>query len=156
MQLVSFYTPDYSKYATNLQIQCEMLGQSCLILPRNYGDWITSVRAKPEFLLEMSNYLKSDFIWLDVDSYLLKKIDFQLNYWGVLLRSDGTPHDFVHYVPYNSYNFLQLWIDTIERNKKGSHTAFIEIKKDYTVLPDGYFQIGISDNASKRAYFQVK
>lgn len=155
--IVSFFTPDeyYKSCAINLKQRCDRLGAEHYIVERSFGHtWIENVRAKPLFLLEMTKKFGGGFFWLDVDCMLLKLPDFKPAVWGVYLRQDGTPHDFVHYVPPNSQKFLNMWLTEVNKCGRGSHTAFINIVVDYEVMPTGYFELGLSETKSKLAYFQ--
>lgn len=165
MKLVSFYADTdgdtfYSDSAKKLKTQCSSLGVDCSINERDFGNtWIDNVRAKPVFLLQMLEELGESFVWLDCDSQVLKPIDFKIKSdWGVYLREDGTPHDFVHYVSNtpNAKKFLEKWVSAINDQQRGSHTAFISIfdSIDSEVLPGGYFEIGLADTESKSQYFK--
>ena len=167
MKIVSFYcdidgTTTYSDNAKKLILQCETLGIEHHIIEQKFGkDWIDNVRAKPLFLLKALEYLREPFIWLDCDSMVLKPIDFEVKSdWGVYMRENGTPHDFVHYVSNSrrTKKFIKLWIKTVEQKREGSHTAFISIfhKINSEVLPDGYFQLGLAETKSKKEYFDSK
>ncbi len=164
MKIVSFYadvdnSTAYSDSAKQLMSQCEALKVEYMIVEQNFGDkWIENVRAKPLFLLNTLNSLKESFIWLDCDCSILKPIDFEVKSdWGVYMRENGTPHDFVHYVSNTAHarNFLELWVKTVEEQQRGSHTAFISIfdKISSEVLPAGYFQLGLAETTSKQDYF---
>lgn len=164
MKIVSFYadidaSTYYSDWAMKLKQSCDRFGVPSHIVKQDFGDsWIDNVRAKPQFLLNMLDELHESFIWLDCDCILLMPIDFTVNSdWGVYMREDGTPHDFVHYISNtrNARNFLKKWIKAVEKQKRGSHTAFIsifdQIKSE--VLPSGYFELGLAETDSKQAYF---
>ena len=161
--IISFYcdvdgSAFYSNCAKWLSAVCDQLETPYYIVKRCYGSsWIDNVRAKPEFILETLDRLVGDCIWLDVDSLLLQRPNFKLDKWAVMLRKDTSPHDFVHYIPNNNASrlFLRKWIDEIKRAKRGSHTAFISIAKDYQILPDDYFQIGLAESNSKTAYLTL-
>lgn len=160
MKVVSFYcdvdgNDFYSRNAKLLIKNCEALGLDYCIEERSYGSsWIDNVRAKPLFL---SSVLDTDILWVDADCKILKKPDFDVN-WGVLIRDDGNPHDFVHYIRNTESNraFLKLWMKEIDKRKRGSHTAFINLvhKLDYSVLPNDYFSLGLSETKSKNEYFK--
>lgn len=165
MKLVSFFADVdnntfYSDNAKRLRDQCERLGVDSEIVEMNFGSqWIDNVRAKPAFLLETLNRLNESFVWLDCDCDIKKPLDFNVRAdWGVYLREDGSPHDFVHYVSntQESRDFLELWINTIKEKQKGSHTAFISIfdKINSEILPEGYFSLGLAETDSKESYFQ--
>jgi len=165
MKLVSFYcdvddSGFYKKNSIRLRKQCEDLGVPNLIVEENFGkDWIDNVRAKPEFLLKMMNSLDEDFFWLDVDCSINKKIDFNLDIeWMGDIRSDGCPHDYVHFIKNNesNKNFMIKWINEINEQKRGSHTAFIRIYNclNFCKVPDGYVSLGISHVESKLNYFK--
>lgn len=164
MKLVSFYADVdgktfYSDAAKELMKECESLGVEYIVRERHFGNnWIDNVRAKPQFLLEMFDELKEPFLWLDCDCRILRPLDFVVNEdWGVYMRENGTPHDFVHYISYSEKvrNFLLEWIKAIDTQGRGSHTAFISIadKLSIGVLPGGYFEIGLAETESKQKYF---
>jgi len=164
MKLVSFYCDvDEKKYYQNKSVMltqmCNTLGMEHLIVEENFGtNWIDNVRAKPKFLLKMLNLLKDDFIWLDVDCSITKKIDFNLDCdWMVDFRPDGEPHDFVHVIKNTESNkdFLLRWIQEIEIKQRGSHTAFMNIYKslNFREIPKGYVSLGLADVESKHKYF---
>lgn len=158
--IVSFYTPDpfYIACADRLRQRCKQLGVEHHIVEQNYGpNWIDNVRAKPTFLLAALKRLRRGFFWLDVDCLLLKPPTFTPNKWGVYLRPDGTPHDFVHYVPADSFELLKKWQAMVDSTVKGgSHTAFIVLNPETEVMPPGFFQLGLSATASKLDYFRVR
>jgi hypothetical protein len=160
MKLVSFYCDIdggdfYSNCAKNLIKRCEDLNIEYEIVEENFGDkWIDNVRAKPKFLLKMLNKLDSDFIWLDVDCILDKKIDFNLvSDWMVDFRKDGQPCDYVHLIKNTPSNrqFLNDWINLIGNSNYGSHSCFIKLFKNLKVepLPGGYFRLKVSDVKKK-------
>ena len=165
MKIVSFYADvdgrDYFKAAALLLMeQCRNLGLDYDISEENFGpEWIDNERAKAKFLLRKFKELREPFIWLDCDCRILRPIDFTIQAdWGVYLREDGAPHDFVHYIgdaPSNLH-FLEQWVATIEAQERGSHTAFIGLFDGLKseILPAGYFELGLSDSPSKLKYFR--
>ena len=166
MRIVSFYcdvdgSNFYSNCASKLESKLSLLGIDYVIRNKYFGNnWIDNVRAKPLFLKEIINELQEDLIWLDIDCDIVKKIDFKIKgSWGVLLREDGTPHDFVHYISNTteSKNLISKWIEKIEINNKGSHSAFIDIFKEINCseIPSGYFELGLSEVKSKNEYFKL-
>lgn len=167
MKLISFFADVdggtyYSQAAKNLIRECKSLGVDHSIEEKHFGDsWIDNVRAKPIFLLSMLERLNEPFVWLDCDCHILKPLDFRVKSdWGIYLREDGTPHDFVHYVDNSNKTraFIKKWINTINEQKQGSHTAFISIFKelDSEVMPPGYFELGLAETESKESYFASK
>ena len=163
MKLVSFYCDVdggtyYADCSSRLKKECDALGVDHLILEENFGkDWIDNVRAKPIFLLKMLNELNQDFVWLDVDCNIKRKLDFTIKGdWMVDFKTGGNPHDYVHCIKNNEGNkiFLQRWIEEIENKKRGSHTAFINIYKslNYSAVPANYFSLGLSQVQSKKKY----
>ena len=156
--VASFYTPDlyFRSRASRLIDNCDYMGVPHYIVERNYGStWIDNVRAKPKFLLEAQQVLQADFIWLDVDCKILKPLDFTMSQWGVYLRGDKQPHDYVHYVPKTSRPFLEQWLAHTARLGQGSHSAFIDLAPPYQVMPPGYFELGISSTRSKFDYLRT-
>lgn len=165
MKIISFFCDvDEKKFYENkskeLLNMCNSLGMEHLIVEENFGkNWIDNVRAKPIFLLKMMNILDNDFIWLDVDCSVNKKIDFELDCdWMMDIRDDGEPHDYVHIIKNTEKNkeFMNKWIKEIENKKRGSHTAFINIYKklNYKPIPSGYFSLGLADVKSKNSYYK--
>jgi hypothetical protein len=105
----------------------------------------------------MLNELNQDFVWLDVDCNIKRKLDFTIKGdWMVDFKTGGNPHDYVHCIKNNEGNkiFLQRWIEEIENKKRGSHTAFINIYKslNYSAVPANYFSLGLSQVQSKKKY----
>ena len=163
MRVISFYNDIdghtfYSDHARRLIRQCSEVGIDCSILPRNYGtDWISNERGKAQFILEMFDATNETLIWLDVDCDILAFPTFDVGAdWGYCLRHDGKPCDFVHYIEHTEGNryFLLKWVEEIERCGKGSHTAFINIHdtNHAFVIPDGYFNLVLSETKSKTDY----
>jgi hypothetical protein len=155
MKLVSFYCDvdggDYfSKCAKRLKDRCDFLEVDCLILEENFGqNWIDNVKAKPLFLLKIMNSINTDFIWLDVDCFLLKKPDFvNCHDWMVDFRKDNSPCDYVHFIKNTEQNkeFMYKWVDLINTKDLGSHTSFISLSCELNLgrIPDGYFKLGVS------------
>src|ERR1041385_3203818 len=74
IKIVSFHCdPDGGRYyatcAEQLTADCHRLQLPHLICERPLGkDWISAVRAKPTFLLEMFYTLRAPFLWVDVDN----------------------------------------------------------------------------------------
>jgi hypothetical protein len=164
MKLISFYCDVDEKkfYQTKsvlLKQMCDSLGMEHMIVEENFGsNWIDNVRAKPKFLLKMLDLLNDDFIWLDIDCNITKKIDFNLDCdWMVDFRADGEPHDYVHVIKNTEGNkdFLRRWIQEIEMKQRGSHTAFMSIYKslNFERIPKGYVSLGLADVESKHKYF---
>jgi len=167
MKLISFYcdvdkTTYYSDKAIELKSKCEKIGVDHLIIEKKFGDtWIDNVKAKPIFLRQMLETLNEDFIWLDVDADILKKVDFDLlGYdWMFDIRFDNKPHDYVHIIKNNEENkiFIDKWIDDINKNSGGSHSSFINMYKllKHNKIPKGYFDINnLSNVKSKENYFK--
>jgi hypothetical protein len=165
MKVISFFCDvDEKKFYENKSVElinmCKSLGVEHLVVEENFGkNWIDNVRAKPNFLLKMMNTLDHDFMWLDVDCYINKKIDFDFDCdWMMDFRPDGQPHDYVHIIKNTEKNkdFMGRWIQEIEEKKRGSHTAFMNIYKtlNYKPVPSGYVSLGLADVESKHNYFE--
>ncbi len=165
MKVVSFYcdvdnNTFYSDCARGLVDNLNSLGVDHVIKHQEFGTtWIANVCAKPTFLRQMMDELQEGFIWLDVDCRLIKKIQIpDMNKWGFMLRDDGSPHDFVHYVPFSpeSIKFVEKWIDEVENKKVGSHGAFIALQKEIPsqIITPGYFQLGLSNVDSKNSFLK--
>lgn len=166
MTVISFYCDVdgktfYSDCAKRLKQNCEALGLKYCIEERNYGnDWISNERAKPTFIQEMMSKINDDLLWIDVDCRIKRvpsstEISPFLDPWGIRLREDGTPHDYVHYISNTNYNnyCLDKWIEEINRCGKGSHTAFVNIchQVDTYELNDDY-ELVEADIPSKTEY----
>lgn len=167
MILVSFYcdvdnNQFFEKNAIRLKKQCQALDMPHHIVPEHYGySWIDNVRAKPRFLLKMLDHLKDDIFWLDVDCSIHKKIDFKIDVdWICDVKTDGRPHDYVHFIKNNQANRDRIakWIVEIENLQRGSHTAFALIYKDLHTapMPTGYVSLGLSKGHSKQEYFRAR
>ena len=167
MKLVSFYcdidgSNYYSEHAKKLKIECESLDMDYIIVEQNFGStWIDNVRAKPIFLKKMLNELNDDFIWLDVDARVLKKIDLVINNcdWMSDFRGDKTPHDYVHVIKNSEKNkiFIEKWIQHVSDYKKGSHSSFVKLFNELKIkqIPKRYVSIGeLSNNKSKTNYLK--
>ena len=164
MKIVSFYCDIdgktyYSNCAEILRENCEIMGYDNMIVSRCYGDtWIENVRAKPLFIKEMLETFNEDIIMLDVDSEITRKFPKAKYGWGVMLRQDGSPHDFIHCIKNTAvnYDFVCEWIKEVETTTGGSHSAFINIYESLNtfVIPDGYFKLGVAETKSKTQHFK--
>lgn len=161
MTVISFYADVdgrtfYSDCAKRLIYNCEFLNLKYAIEPRNYGsNWISNEKAKPVFIREMMAKIEDDLLWIDVDCVIKRVPVINDVEWGVRIRSDGTPHDYVHYIKNTSSNamFLTSWINEVERCGKGSHTSFVNISDmlNLTTLGDDY-KLVEADMPSKTEY----
>lgn len=167
MKIVSFYcdvdnSTYYSDSAKKLSAACDSLGISYDFRNINHSDtWIENTRFKPSFILQMLNELNEDLIWLDIDSMVHKKIDFNIsnNWLSTYNENDGYPHSFAHIIKNNKSNkrFIEKWIRKINESNGADHTAFIGIYKqlDFSKIPRGYFSLGNESNVkSKKEYFK--
>jgi hypothetical protein len=168
MTVISFYADVdgktfYSDCAKRLEQNCKDLGLKYAIRQKQYGsDWITNERAKPAFIKEMFDEIDDDLLWIDVDC-VIKRVPV-IDWiecpivWGVRLRKDGTPHDYVHYIANTEFNasFITSWINEIERCGKGSHTAFVNLYEmlDIFYLHDD-FELVEADIPSKTTYLDM-
>lgn len=163
MKLISFYfDTDNSNFYKNSAIKlienCKDLDVNFHIVNEKLGsNWIENVRAKPFFILKMFEIFQEDLIWLDVDCKILKKFDLELNSnWMCSYNKKNVPNDYIHILKKNDYNknFLKKWISEIEKQKKGSHSAFISLQNENDIIkiPNGYFELGISKVESKKKY----
>ena len=90
---------------------------------------------------------------------ILKFPDFEFNCdWICDYRKDSSPHDYVHCIKNTVSNrcFIEKWISVIDKQQKGSHTAFINIYSILNIkrIPEGYVQLGLSPHIlSKKKYF---
>lgn len=147
----------YQNGAEEITRTCGRLDIPCYVKRvRGEMSWIEAVRYKPEFIRYMKRqYPYEDLLFLDADCLLLTRPDFKMTRWGVMLRPDGTPHDFVHYIPagYTSLPTLDRWVAETKRSSDGSHSALLRVLDDFEVIPEGYFSLVIAENGSKRDYF---
>jgi glycosyltransferase involved in cell wall biosynthesis/Tfp pilus assembly protein PilF len=176
--IVSFHCdPDggrhYATCAEQLIADCQRLGRPHQICERPLGkDWISAVRAKPTFLLEMYHSLRAPFLWMDVDNRLLSapaEIDqLDCDWASVRKNSPLGIWDAVHYVGTSRRTeaFLQEWKRRCDAETKvGSHTLIAGMLQSNAVpgfrfqyLPQSYIHgpvitIGIAQTPSKENYF---
>ena len=165
MKIVSFYCDvDDSKFYTTcanaLISRCKDMGLDYCIEEVSYGDdWISNVRAKPLFLKNMLDRFDCDILWVDADCDITGDIKNILisGEWGVCMRGNSTPHDYVHNIRNNEHNkrFVDTWISTILTQNKGSHSAFVSLYDTLNIfqIPNNLFELGLSEVKSKGNYF---
>lgn len=164
MKVVSFYFDTegdfYESCSKWLSKQCEKYKIDYHIEENSYGnDWISNVRAKPIFLKSMIEKFDCDILWIDVDSSIIGDVNniSVSGDWGVCLREDKTPHDYVHYISNtdNNREFIDKWISDIAQNSYGSHTSFNKLYKNLNIfeIPTKLISIGESEVKSKIEYF---
>ena len=146
---------------TYFKDRAEVLAQSCMRLGislysihMDSDNWLDAVRSKPLAIRAAMEDIRQPFFFLDCDCSVLKAVDFDLTRWGVMLREDGSAHDFIHYVPYTeeARQIVTRWIKEVEGHSNyGSHTAFHRATEAeaFDIIPDGYFELAISDTESK-------
>lgn len=158
MKIVSYYcdienNTYYSDHAQRLKKQCDYLGVESLILERKFGNtWNANCNGKPSFIKDMFLTLKEPFIFVDVDTEVLS-IDFEIKGgWGLVNRSDGGVHNYVHYIDYTERNlqFINDWIDEINKGADSEHNCLIKLyqRLNYFFINDGYFELGLAENTS--------
>lgn len=167
MILVSFYCDIdggtfYKNSSLNLINQCKLINMEYHIVEESFGNtWIDNVKAKPKFLIKMMEVINDDFIWLDIDCSIHKKIDFKIESdWMVDFKKSCVPQDYVHIIKKNDKTkyFLEEWVNEINLTNRGSHSSFINIHKKINVkkIPKGYVSLGVSNIESKKKYLNGK
>ncbi|GEM_PF-6322819 len=131
--LISFWqdTPKsvgyYQRESIRFSAECERVGQPATIVERNYGnEYLAITRAKPAFMLEMLNlYQGQDLVFVDVDSRIIRRIDFQYNRIAWATKPDGKPYGHVHYLPNTpeTIEFLEAWQSNTVGWEGGDHSA---------------------------------
>src|SRR5690606_19675418 len=133
--------------AQNLIADCQRLDLPHFIRARPLGcDWISAVRAKPTFLLEMYYELRSPFLWVDVDNRVISapiEIDGIDCDWGSVRKdSELGIWDAVHYVGHSprSEALLLEWKKRCDAEAiVGSHTLLARMLKT-NFVSDLHFQ----------------
>jgi len=179
--IVSFHCdPDggdyYAACAQQLTADCRRLRLTHCIQARPLGrDWISAVRAKPTFLLEMYYSLRAPFLWVDVDNRILSEpaeIDgLKCDWASVQKDSELGIWDAVHYVGASARTeaLLQEWkIRCDAETVVGSHSLLARLLQTAAIpglhfqyLPQSYIHgpvitIGLAGTPSKAAYFDQR
>ena len=175
--IVSFYCDvdrfrTFERYAERMISQCRALELNHRIVNRCYGsNWISNVLGKPTFLIEMYFTLRRPFLWIDVDSKLIKQpvgLDtLECDFASVKKGGEFSIWDSVHYVGHSptTLSLLREWEKRCQNQKiTGSHKILDDILKGFVIpdlelgfLPKSYIfgpviQIGISRSTSKSNY----
>ena len=137
IKIVSFYSDVdggtyYSDHAVRLKKECEELGVPHDIQEKpSEGSYQKNCLSKPKYIYDKMQEIREPFVWLDVDSYLLKKPDifdlmvdkFDLGFAMSVQQLSGLKASpiFIGATP-NTEIFLENWIlnaeKTLEMNKK--------------------------------------
>lgn len=148
--LVAFHqdTPltggEYRNHAIRLKMECDRVGWDSHIVHRQYGgDYLSIVKAKPLFMLEMLDTLTGPIVYLDVDSVVLKKWDYpEWDCIGWAAKPSGLPYGHVHYLPntQETRDFLNAWLLNLEGWEGGDHSAMwvtmLERKTRWQEIPN--------------------
>ena len=71
--VVTFYTPEYKQEACELEKTCKLFNISCRLYPKSSkGSWVKNCAFKSYYIYEMLMTLKTDVLWLDSDSCIMK------------------------------------------------------------------------------------
>ena len=136
-KIVSFYSDVdggtyYSDHAARLKKECEELGVPYDIQEKSSeGSYQKNCLSKPQYIYDKLKETREPFVWLDIDSYLLKKPDifdhmvdkFDLGFAMSVQQLSGLKASpiFIGATP-NVEIFLENWImnaaKTLEMNKK--------------------------------------
>ena len=136
-KIVSFYSDVdggtyYSDHAARLKKECEELGVPYDIQEKpSEGSYQKNCLSKPQYIYDKLKETREPFVWLDIDSYLLKKPDifehmidkFDLGFSLSVQQLSGLKASpiFIGATP-NTEIFLENWImnsnKTLEMNKK--------------------------------------
>ena len=163
IELVSFYSDVdnstyYSDHAKRLISECESLGIPFDIKEKqSEGSYQKNCLSKPRFLLETLMTKKKPFVWMDVDSYLLKQPlvfeELTHSYDLAFVTSNGDLSGLkaspimINITPKTIY-FLETWIQSTERvvennRKHFDHAMVRKLVKNEALLPAqwGWYQI---------------
>ncbi len=179
--IVSFHCdPDGGRYyatcAEQLAADCQRFQLKHQICERSLGhDWISAVRAKPTFLLEMYYFLQAPFLWVDVDNRILSEpveIDgLNCDWASVQKDSELGIWDAVHYVGDSAETLalLEEWKRRCDAETiVGSHSLLARMLQTNAIpglrfqyLPQAYINgpvitIGLAQTTSKQTYFQQR
>ena len=129
LEIVSFFSDVdgntyYSDHAKRLIKECDRLGVPYDIREKkSEGSYQKNCLSKPKFILDMLMTKRKPFIWLDVDSYLLKQPDvfdlmiedFDIAFATALPSIGGIKASpiFINNTP-NAEEFLVSWIKNAE------------------------------------------
>ena len=89
-KIVSFYSDVdggtyYSDHAVRLKKECEELGIPYDIQEKpSVGSYQKNCLSKPQYIYDKMKEMREPFVWLDVDSYLLKKPDIFDHMVGII------------------------------------------------------------------------
>jgi len=136
----------YSDHSRRLEKNCTDLNLNYEIveLP-SYNDYRLNTLRKPKFILEKMHQYKGSVLWLDVDSYIHRKLDFfdvfenedfdmvyatEAKDWGPMKASPI-------YLPYKekTIKMVEMWIDGCERVIEEEKTLFDHEVLLWDVLP---------------------
>ncbi len=139
IELVSFYSDVdnstyYSDHAKRLIFECESLGIPFDIKEKqSEGSYQKNCLSKPRFLLETLMTKKKPFVWMDVDSYLLKQPlvfeELTHSYDLAFVTSNGDLSGLkaspimINITPKTIY-FLETWIQSTERVVENNRKHF--------------------------------
>jgi hypothetical protein len=146
------------------------------ICQRSLGnDWISAVRAKPTFLLEMQAALQTPFLWVDVDNRIFaapaEVDDLDCDWASVHKDHELGIWDAVHYIGASprTKQLLEKWKKLCDAETiVGSHSLLARLLQTNAIpglrfqyLPQSYIHgpvitIGLAHTASKQAYFEQR
>lgn len=150
-KLISFYsdtddTTYYSDHAKRLDKNCNDLGINYEITHlESDNDYRLNTLKKPKFILEKMHEFKSPILWMDVDSYIHRRLDFfdafessdfdmvyatEARDWGPMKASPI-------YLPYRekTLKMMELWIRGCDRVIEENRTLFDHEVLLWDVLP---------------------
>ena len=112
------------------------------------GSYRANCLYKPQFILKCMNELKCPILWLDIDSYVHKKLDMFDNVDAEVIFAANSINEHGHYIPKaspiwlsqseNSYNFIHKWIEKcnyyLQHDKNFfDHEIMLEVLKDIDI-----------------------
>lgn len=150
-KLISFYCDTdggtyYSDHAKRLEKNCNDLDINYEITHlESFNDYRLNTLRKPKFILEKMHEFKSPILWMDVDSYLHRKLDFfdvfedldfdmvyatEAKDWGPMKASPI-------YLPYRekTIKMMELWIEGCDKVLQENKTLFDHEVLLWDVLP---------------------
>ena len=150
-KIISYYCDTdnntyYSDHAKRLKENCDDLQLNYDITEvKSLGDYRLNTLRKPKFILEKMHEFKSPLIWMDIDSYIHRRLhffdvfesmDFDMVYateakdWGPMKASPI-------YLPYKekTIKMVEMWIEGCERVIEEEKTLFDHEVLLWDVLP---------------------
>jgi hypothetical protein len=115
---------------------------------QSFGTYRANCLYKPQFILKCMNEFKCPILWLDIDSYVHKKLDMFDDINAEVVFATNSINEHGHFIPKaspiwlsqseNSYNFINKWIDKcnyyLKYDKKFfDHEIMLEVLEEVNI-----------------------